>query len=60
MERHRLLSKKDQEAANRFGGSDKDSWQDYIKIDTVPYYDKPDHLQRSIVSHPAHIKYIKK
>jgi hypothetical protein len=46
------LSKKDEEMANQCGGCDE---EDYETPDTVPYYDKPDHFERSCVNQPNHL-----
>jgi hypothetical protein len=53
MEKKPQLSKRDQEAARKYGGADT-----YTPPTTDPtYYDKINHWSRSVVHQPSHIKH---
>ena len=54
------FSKRDETIANRFGGSDKDSWQDYIQPTGELSPDKGGHRMRSLVTQPNHIIFWRK
>lgn len=45
----------DKEAA-KFGGTDLGDWRVYSEPDHLPYFNKPDHLSRSCVHQPNHLR----
>lgn len=49
------LSKKEQEEIRRLGGIDEEKYPQWL--DEIPYYDKPDHYQRSCANNPNHLKH---
>jgi hypothetical protein len=48
VERHRQLSRKDEQMANRLGGSDIKIWHEYYQQDQLGYCEKVAHFMRSL------------
>lgn len=38
------------------GGSEIESWDEYVRNEAIPYFNKKDHLSRSVVHQPNHLK----
>ena len=51
------LSKRDQEMAEQFGGTDTN---DYLSSDNLPYCDKGGHKESSIFNQPNHVNHWRK
>lgn len=46
--------------AEDLGGSDAVEWKEYETGDGIPYFNKSDHLKRSLAHQPSHAKAVKK
>lgn len=52
------MTRKEEEIASNFGGSDKDNWSDYVTKDQNDGSLQLAHLSRSINHQPNHLKCI--
>jgi hypothetical protein len=46
--------------ANSLGGSDESTWSEYIILDEKAYFDKSNHLERSLSHQPNHKRAVRK
>lgn len=51
---HPKFNKEQKNQAEELGGSDYDEWQDYSEPTNQPYYNKPNHFERSTYHSPQH------
>lgn len=54
------MGKSERIEAEKLGGSDKEDWFEYQIPDERAYFDKRNHLERSMRHQPNHIKVAKK
>jgi len=54
------LSKKDQEKAEEYGGTEVDIWREYETNDQFPSCDKGGHKERNLANAPNHNRHWRK